>query len=397
MHPLIVFSEKGPFERGLQYGRVAKLAIYNNVNNFIRMISSIEEIPILRLIEDLKKNYKYLLDEDFIEEIKGISFATGLKFHYLLVYNIFREVFVPDECTVLIAMKTATKNGNNIFLKNSDKIGSEKFVGNKYFKYKEINVILIEKPENKNKIIGVSAAGSIGLKMGINEKGVVAGTNISRTLELKQKKADIVQLRALDRAKLIRDALIETNDATAAASFVIKRLMDTPMETPGNIEFVDSEKATLIEGSYDKIAVEIVTDGVIVRANHFVILKELNDPENISSFARYIRANRLLNDNKGSITVEKMIEFSQDHENGPGPNSICRHSNDFREETSLSAAVMEIKKQDPMDSKIYIALGKPCHAWRNPKGHIMLTMKTKEEEIPEGFRNGDIWKEFYIE
>jgi len=362
------------------------------------VVSAIGATPLLhRRLEYVKKTIGDSLDEITIEEIKGVAFASGLKYDHLLAYNLFSEAVLPDECTVLIAMGSATTNGSTIFLKNSDKIGSEKFVGSGYYKHKEINVVLIEKPENKNRIIGVAAAGAIGLKMGMNEKGVAAGTNISRTLELKQRKVDVTKIRALDRAKLIRDALTETNDATSAGKFVVQNLMENPMETPGNIEFADSEKALIIEGSYDRIAVEMMMDGVAVRANHFVLLKESNDPENISSFARYIRANRLLNDNKGSITVEKMIEFSQDHENGPGPNSICRHSKDFREETSLSAAIMEIEKQDPANSKIHIALGKPCHAWRTPRGHITLTMKTKAEEVPAEFRNGSIWKELYIE
>lgn len=86
-----------------------------------------------------------------------------------------------------------------------------------------------------------------------------------------------------------------------------------------------------------------------------------------------------------------------DHENGPGPNSICRHGVHFSEETSLSAAVMEIDGKSPERSKIMIALGKPCHAWRAREGHITLKMTMGLEDIPEGLQDGEIWKQFCTE
>ncbi len=95
--------------------------------------------------------------------------------------------------------------------------------------------------------------------------------------------------------------------------------------------------------------------------------------------------------------MDKMISFSMDHVNGPGPNSICRHGNHFSEETSLSSAVMEINREKPEKSKIALALGKPCHAWRAREAHIALDMTMGSEDIPEGLRNGHIWKKFYTE
>jgi hypothetical protein len=104
----------------------------------------------------------------------------------------------------------------------------------------------------------------------------------------------------------------------------------------------------------------------------------------------------LLNKNMGQITEDMMIMFSQDHENGPGPNSICRHSNDFREETSLSAAVMEIDVRDTGNSTIHVCLGKPCHAWKARDGHIKLDLKNIES-IPQDFHEGTVFKKYYNE
>ena len=98
-----------------------------------------------------------------------------------------------------------------------------------------------------------------------------------------------------------------------------------------------------------------------------------------------------------TVTVEKMVEFSMDHANGPGPNSICRHGVHFSEETSLAAGVMEINPEQPEKSTISLALGKPCHAWRAAEAHITLEMTMGPEDIPEGLRSGEIWKRYYTE
>jgi len=315
----------------------------------------------------------------------------------LMAFNVLKPLLSPDECTVLIAMKDSTSTGMTTMLKNSDKVGSEKLVGNNFYRNKEINVVVMEKPDNGNKFVAVSAAGEISIKMGMNEKGVATGSNISRTIELREKKVDISQVRALDRGWLMREGIVRSSTAEEASKFVTSELMKSPMSTPGNIEFVDSGAAILIEGSYDQMAVQKVTSGVVARTNRFVLLHDLNDPEDVSSYARLTRANELLRQNKGKISPDRMIEFSQDHDNGPGLNSICRHDADFRSETSLAAAVMEINTTAPAKSKFYVCLGKPCNAWPSAKAHTIIGLDATPQMIPSGFLNGTTWKEFYTE
>lgn len=105
----------------------------------------------------------------------------------------------------------------------------------------------------------------------------------------------------------------------------------------------------------------------------------------------------LLRENEGKLTLDKLMEFSRDHVNGPGPNSICRHGDHYTEETSLGAAVIEINRVAPEKSIIDIALGKPCHAWRSPEGHIWLSVDVDPGEVPAGFFDGSVWKRFYSE
>jgi len=163
------------------------------------------------------------------------------------------------------------------------------------------------------------------------------------------------------------------------------------------MEFVDAKEGIILEGSYDRTAVETVKNTVASRSNCFVLLKDLNKWDDVSSQARYVRTQQLLRSHFGEIDRQKMIQFSMDHENGPGPNSICRHGTTPEEETSLSAAVMEVNSKRPEKSLITIAIGKPCHSWRNSKSHVTLSMDVDPRTIPQGLVSGDVFKEVYTE
>jgi len=393
---MLIFAEGDVYERGSIVGREARNQIKQNIENFTALYTSrgISRTSLFNKVGKVRKSGN--IPEECLLYLEAMAQNASIKLNDLLAYNLYINLFHPDECTVLIAMRDSTKDGDVLVLKNSDKIGSEKLVGDKYYNHKEINVVIAEKPENGYAFIAVAAAGEISIKMGLNEKGVATGSNISRTWELKQKKVDLTGLRALDRGWLMREGVSKNSTARNAATTALNNLIANPMSTPGNIEFVDSEEAVIIEGSYDRLAVQKTGTGVLARSNRFVILESLNDNEDVSSYVRYIRAMQLLNKNKGQITEDMMITFSQDHENGPGPNSICRHGYDFREETSLSAAVMKINVSDPSSSTIHVCLGKPCHAWRAKDGNIKLNFKYIES-IPPDYLEGTVFKKYYSE
>lgn len=340
--------------------------------------------------------YERMLAGARLDEITGIAEGARVPYPEVLAYNLFYGDVSPEECTVMFALPDATASGRLLFLKNSDKIGREDMVGEGFYANKEINVVLAVRPEGKPAIIGVASAGSTGVKMGVNDRGVATGTNISRTAELRQRRVSTSQERALDRVQLSRDGL-EFDTALAAGNHVVAKLSEHPMATPGNLEFIDPALAYIIEGSYDRLAVQFLHGGVGTRTNRFVVLEALNDPEDLSSYCRYVRCTQLLQAKAGRLAVEDFIAFSMDHANGPGPNSICRHGTHYREETTQSAQVAEIDPMDPTQSKVFLALGKPCGAWSDPGGNLTLTMRFRAEDIPEGFRTGEVWKRFWTE
>ncbi len=336
------------------------------------------------------------LTDDRLDEITGIAEGARQPYPDVLAYNLFYGEAFPEECTVMLAMPDATASGKLIFLKNSDKIGGDTMVGEGFHEHKEINVVLAVRPEGKPAVVGIASAGSTGVKMGVNDRGVATGTNIARTTELRGRRVSTTQERALDRVQLSRDGL-EHDTALAAGNHVAAKIAETPMATPGNIEFVDPTLAYIIEGSYDRMAVHFIHNGIGARTNRFVVLDALNDPEDLSSYCRYVRCVRLLEARAGRLTPDDFIAFSMDHANGPGPNSICRHGTHHSEETSQSAQVAEIDAADPTQTKVWLAAGKPCWAWRHRDGCLTLTMRFGPQDIPEAFRGGDVWKRFWTE
>ena len=330
------------------------------------------------------------------EEIAGIASGARLGYPDVLAYNLYHGRIYPDGCSVMWALPDATARGRALFMKNSDKIGRQDMVGPNFHKNKEVNILVALRPQGKPALVGVGQAGGTGLKMGVNDRGVCAGTNIARTAELRSRAVTSTQERAVDRAQLARDGL-ELTAAMMATQAMIARVAESPMATPGNLEFVDAQRAFVIEGSYDRVAVQSYDRGVGLRTNRFVTLHELNDPADVSSFCRYARAQELLGARAGRLTLDDFAAFTQDHANGPGPNSICRHDPDVRSETTQSALVAELEAASPADSTVRIALGKPCHAWRHADGHIELTLRFRTEDIPEGLRTGEVWKRYWTE
>lgn len=392
----VVYGQGSPFQIGLAHGRAAVRAVRANLRAFWGGVADLglKRGELLRLARKTLSQGAFSTATE--EEIAGIAEGAGVEYDDLLALNLYHGLLAPEGCTVMMAVGSASATGDTIFAKNSDKVGGDSLVGPNFYKNKEINVILFAEREDGHKIVGVSAAGTTGLKMGMNNKAMAAGTNIARTEEMYQKKLDLTSIRAADRAQLIRDGL-EKDDPLEATNLVVGQLLSHPTATPGNVEFADPKIAYIIEGSYDRVSVKKVVDDIDSRSNCFIVLKALNKSDDVSSVCRYVRTQEVLLGKKGSVTKEDMIALSMDHANGPGPNSICRHGSDFREETSLATMVMELNSKEPARSRFAIALGKPCHSWRHPQGHVELDMTLRREDIPEGFLNGETFKQFYTE
>lgn len=381
-------------DRGYAHGRAFRSAVRTNVASFWAAVRSGGHDP--SAVVAAVRERAHDLSARRLEEIGGIAEGARLLAGSVLAYDLLRGSFFPDECTVMMAVGSASATGDTIFMKNSDKIGSDSLVGDRFFRHKEINVVVDMTSETGRRIVGVAAAGATGLKMGVNDAGVATGSNIARTTELKERTVDVTQMRAIDRGQVLTDGLAY-GSAQEAARWAVAAMAERPTSTPGNVEFADARSAYVIEGSYRHWAVEEIHDRAVIRTNMFTLLDRLNDPGDESSQTRFARGNDLLAEVGEGVRPEDFRRFSQDHEHGPSLNSICRHSPNHEDETSLSAMIVALDGEDPARTRIEIALGKPCWAWNDPEGVLTMTMGDGPESIPEGFSTGERWRRFYDE
>jgi hypothetical protein len=383
-----------PRALGFAHGAQAREAVRSNVGRFWTQVERMGYDPETLLRQVARWEEETPLAR--LEEVRGIALGSGVAYEEVLAMNRLGGVVSPDECSVAVAHGSAGRDGHTIFLKNSDKVGGPELSGPGFCCGKEINVLLCFRPEGEPAVMGVGAAGTTGFKFGCSDRGIAVGSNIARTVALKQRNVDLTTVRAADRAQLGRDAL-RAGTAREAALYVAGVISRNPMGTPGNMEFVGADEAWFLEGSYDRVSLLVGRDDVFVRTNRFQVLHELNDPEDLSSYCRYVRAMQLVRARKGSVDVEAMIGISMDHGNGPGMNSICRHDPDSRSETSLSAGVVDIDPERPERTAFHVCVGKPCHAWRSAEGHVTLTFDRDPASIPASFFDGAAWRAHYTE
>ena len=376
---------------GLRQGRAARKAIAANLEAFARAVPA-------RTLRDRAIRDAAAVGGSIRAQIAGIAEGAGQPFSLVLAYNLYREAVAADGCTVMGAIGSASASGRLVFMKNSDQLGNDSMVGPNFHEHKEIYVVQVTEADNGRRIVGLSAAGATGIKVGVNDAGVVAGSNIARTAELAGRGVDVSKVRASDRTQLLREGL-EEDTALAASQRILAKTMGAPTSTPGNMQFGDSAECWILETSYGQWATEVLRDGIFCRANRFQVLEALNDADDESSRARYRRCRELLEDaeRNGGVTFDELVEFSTDHAGGPGPNSVCRHGADYREETSLGAGVVEIDPDRPAESRIALALGKPCHAWRNAESRIDLVAGARLDDLPAPFVDGSAWRLSYSE
>ena len=387
-------AARDPRRDGEHHGRRFQEGVRNNVERFLTIVDAagwrwVDLVAAARA-EALRRG------TDERQRLNAIADGAGVDRTTHLVFALTGHVVAPEECTVAAAVGRASATGSTVLLKNSDKIGADSLVGTGFHRLKEINVVIDLTSEEGVRTLGVAAAGSTNLKMGVNDAGVVAASNIARTTELRLRRPGVDDLRAFDRGLLLRRGL-EWRTAWEATTLVMKELAHAPMATPGNIHFAGADRMFVVEGSYDRLAMELVQDRVVARSNMFVLLDQLNDSEDRSSPARYARALAMLAPHGGSVTTEHLREVSADHGNGPGLDSICRHSDDHRDETSLSAMIAAVDGSDPAGTRVDFALGKPCWAWSDPEGVLSVRMDDDPAVIAERFRSGASWRRLYRE
>lgn len=330
------------------------------------------------------------------QQMAALADGVGKSFHEVALYNLLPSLSREDDCSVYAALGSTTRNGLTVFGKNSDKQGDSTLVGDNYRFHREINVVTDYRTENGLRVLGLAAAGKLGLKISVNSAGIAGGTNYSHTREeqlLRESgKISVGDQLAQDRAMLLRRGM-EFSDAKQAAVSTLNAVIESPMATPGNLEFADSVSGHVVESSYHDAALTAYNHGFLIRTNRFESLDHLNG-EAESSDRRYARIKELLASKNGDISADYFEAISSDHTNGPSALSICTHGAGHGSRT-MGAMVVSFEKHDSPPSYAFVA-GSPCAAWQSRSGVARGVLTVNSPEVPMPFRDGTAWTEHYI-
>lgn len=194
-----------------------------------------------------------------------------------------------------------------------------------------------------------------GLNSGINEAGVAVAITFVDHIPL----AAAIRTRT-PRGVMVEEILSKAGDLAAALQIATQFLTTTPL-VGGNVVVMTPKGGAVIEQLYPKYAIEILTQGVTVRTNHFLNL-QVTEPLAVpvqNSKARWERFTHLLSqpefrDNTDKPADRKCLvpEIKKHLANHERPHPICRHGAGA---LTVSTAIYDIKNRS-----MYYGRGNPC-------------------------------------
>jgi isopenicillin-N N-acyltransferase-like protein len=283
----------------------------------------------------LEFSRKYM--PEYIEEIQGASDATGIELVDLFT-EMCEEIFSKNYlkgCSDLIASGDVTVDGSVLAAHNNDTSPYlEKYA-----------VVVHYQVDGEPEILAVGYGG-LGISVGYNSSGISLTGNELSMNDMKMGVPRMLLVRKILSARTIGEAI-------DAAIFQPRASNYNQVITDENGEIYS------IEGSGTDYEALYAADGYLVHTNHYVsprMRKYELDPRDITtSMVRYNRANRLMKNNKGKISVDLLRGFLKDHVNRPG--SLCRHGEEVKTTFSiiinLSTKTMLLARGNPCESEYY--------------------------------------------
>ena len=177
-----------PYELGFQHGTAYRDEILSQTEARVKLCSdpkwaghSIERSRVLEIAEACLDAHRAYSPE-LVEELRGMSDATGLSLAELLIVNGFtdfvdtlyaiggpspkEDVNVSDNCTTFIVPDSATNDGHGFYGQTWDMHVTA-----------EPNVVMLQlHPEGKPKAVIFSITGCVGM-IGLNDAGIAVGIN----------------------------------------------------------------------------------------------------------------------------------------------------------------------------------------------------------------------------
>jgi isopenicillin-N N-acyltransferase-like protein len=312
-----MYIEGAPFERGVIYGKLSAELVKRQEDNFTEQIrkmvpSNIYQHFLKYFIGWFNRNLADNVDEEFKEEIYGISFSAsddygyiGTKYERLMNYHAAHDIGHALQSMALVGCTSfATWNGRSadstlIVGRNFDFYVGDKFAQDK--------IVAFYHPTAGYRFMMVTWAGFTGVVSGMNEQGLTVTINADKT-SIPSGAATPVSLVAreiLQYAKNIDEAwaIARKRKMFVSESFLIGSAADNC--------------AVVIEKTPDSMDMYAPNDNYITCTNHFqgkelskLASNEKQERESASEY-RYERLNELLGADTFN-TVQKTVDILRD-------------------------------------------------------------------------------------
>lgn len=260
--------------------------------------------------ELLQRNLRFLeqTEPDHVEELYGIAEGSGHSFDDILIINIplyFILHWLPQECSSILARGAATLDGRTYLIKNRDYGG------------KRVEHVILQRsyPDGRH-IVEVNGAGMITFPgNGLNSHGLAISTSGVWSRQMSFNLDEVDRAHALLNAHHILRKCATVQEAE-------DYLRDVPRMSGMNFIVADRTRAAAMEVTKDQLFVfESPDNNLLVRTNHYLhpeLAHYNRDKEKyISSYSRYEKAIRYLEQKHGSLRFQDMLELASDHENAP--------------------------------------------------------------------------------
>ena len=336
-------------EIGRQYGEECKDKIQHMINWWYDNLVEIMPDKSLKEMMAATKQFEAPIKDyapELYDEIVGIAEGSGASLEEILFlqgsYELDAAFPVFMACTSYACSGKATKDGKTLLGQNYD-----------WYTASDVVVLRI-KPQNGPSYLTVTLAGHLG-QVGINEYGIGQFVNIL----LYPKSVVGVPYNVIANKVLLQK---NVPDQIRAITQAPRAIAFNHMLAGKDGEIID------VETSPDKCGCILPDRDILAHSNHYLChylqQYDLNDQSSFpDSFLRQYRLQQLMEDKRGELCPQVMMQILQDHRGWP--DSICRHLDmqgpTFeRFETSMSMISV------PEEGKIY-ATANPCE---NPNYHL---------------------------
>jgi isopenicillin-N N-acyltransferase like protein len=293
---------------------------------------------------------------EYADEMRGIAEGAGmplaevaiLNARYEIAYSLFlgeaRQVsgppMEPDGCTSFGALPEATRSRHTIIGQNWDWLAGVRG---------QTLVLRVRRPD-KPDFIGLTEAGIVGCKMGVNEAGIGLVVNGLVTPDDGKgpfRKPFHVRCREILDAWNLGHAIepVVASDRVCSTNFMIGH---------GDGEIID------IEAAPNDAAYLYPVDGLVTHANHLVRLRSVRSEfERISPHSLYRgpRLDRMLRRHLGDLEIEHIRAAFCDHMSRP--LSICRHEDmtlpEAKRVITVASVIIDLTAR-----VLYVTDGQPC-------------------------------------